>query len=187
MDLTVKELHMKKVSSLLFVAAASIFATGAKADDSSDSNADASRAFASTLEQSKAVIIRVPVDAQGQEDSTRAEMRVHVSDGSVASSTDVAGAFDKGIDAKTAPVLPSGAGDSSTSHRDSWGWDSWNGNGGYSYNHDYYNNYQPTYHCGSHYNYTYAQPVYYYYSYPQYISGYWEFHPYHYYYYGRGW
>lgn len=183
---------MKKMNSMLLAASMAVFGTAALADG--DSNADVGQAFAAQLEQSEGVIVRVPVNAQGQEDSTSAEMRVLTSGQNVASPEAAATAFDQGLDASTGSVLNFDS-DSSTSHssRDSYGWNSWNsGNNGYSGNNYsnsyYYNSYQPTYHCGSSYSYNYSRPVYYNYTPRVYSSyGYWEYHPYNYYHYSRRW
>lgn len=186
---------MKKMISLLFAATLTVCGSAAVADESADSNAQAGQEFAAKLERSQGVMVRVPVTADGQEDSTNAEMRVLLSEQDLASPAAADSAFERGLDASIGAVLSDG-GDSSTNHSNgnSYGWNSWNSNGyssysGYGYNNSYYHNsYRPTYRCGNSYNYNYSRPVHYDHSRRVYTSGgYWQWHPYRYYYYRRGW
>ena len=115
-----------------------------------DSSADANEGFVKKVEASKGVVIRVPVNEQGEENTQKAELRVHVNGTSVQSSSDVLNAWAQSADAsKQQEVKADETVDSSTC-----GW--W----GYRYNTwarpYYYTTYRPTYYYyGSYYPYTY--------------------------------
>jgi hypothetical protein len=126
-----------------------------------DSSADAQNRYTNTVADSGGVVLRVPIDQQGRELASSAEMRVvgHLDD-----STNLPEAFRTGTDAATAPTL--NATDSSTdASRDSstWGWYGYRGNGWYP--NYYYNSYYPRYYSyGNYYNYGYPYYNNYYYN-----------------------
>ena len=130
-----------------------------------DSNADADGGFHKTVAHSSAVMIKVPIDQHGDENTNAAEMRL-ITNGSKAQPADFASAWAAGTDVSKQPVVtkPGAAGDTSTatdsSTWGSWGWGNWYG-WGWSY--DFYYTYQPFY---------YYYPAYYYYSTPFYYSYY---------------
>jgi hypothetical protein len=133
-------------------------ATAGLADE--DSSADAQARFTQTVEDAGGVVLRVPINEQGQELASAAEMRV-VS-GDVDTSTNLPEAFRTGVDAGQAPAL---GGDSSTDADSStYGWyGGWRGYGWYpSY---YYNSYYPRYYSyGNYYNFGYPYYRNYYYN-----------------------
>lgn len=169
----------KKLRSLSLGAALLLVPTGFAFSEGGDSSSDAADGFARVVEGSTAVMIRVPLNAQGAEDTNAAEMRVYT--GQPVSGAQLEAAWQTGVDASTQPVLNR---DSSTSvGRDGyyWGWNQWNNWGWQSAY--YYNNYQPYYgYYGNYYNY--YRPTYYnsYYSQP-----YYGYYGYRYYYYNRYW
>ena len=116
-------------ASTAMLLAASAFA------DNSDSSASASAAYAETVAESDAVIVKVPIDAEGREVPEAAEMRVTLaSDGSTSSLEEV---FINGVSVDTQAVFDVNS-DSSTS----WGrcgWSNWQGYG------QRYNHYVPSY------------------------------------------
>lgn len=130
-----------------------------------DSSSDATGGFSQVVSSSEGVMIRVPVDAQGLENTDAAEMRVHVGP-SISDSTSLPTAFESAVDASAQPQLS----ETDLNRDSSTGWRHWN-NCGWQYN--YYYNYRPTYcNYGSYYSYNY--PTYYnycgyrYYYYPRY-------------------
>ncbi len=133
-----------------------------------DTSADA-KGFASLLDESPGLVIRVAIDSQGRENSTSAQMRVATE--AITHEGQVQAAFEQGFDASTQAQVSSQdiAADSSTCgfypYTYSYGWMP-------AY---YYNIYNPVYYYSG-YNYTYSAPVYYsnwnysyrYYYYPRY-------------------
>lgn len=131
-----------KVVSRVFAASAlvaSMAVVSAAALADGDSSADASNGFAQSVEESEAVIIRVPVNAQGAEMTDAAEMVLHHG-ADLGTSGDLVAAFAAGQDAGEQPEVDVNS-DSSTS-RYSYGWNRWRNYGYYNY---YYRNYTPTY------------------------------------------
>ena len=148
-------------------------ATAALAANGGDSDADASAGFVKTVQQSTAVMIRVPVNDKGQENTDAAELRVYTGP-DASTSSNLAAAFEAAKPANSQPSVSAAdiSKDSSTH-----GWYGWN-RCGWQTNYYYY--YQPTYYCGGSY-YRYYQPTYYtYYTQPNYCG-------YRYYYYHRYW
>ena len=139
-----------------------------------DSDADAGAGFVKQVEQSTALMIRVPINEKGQENTDAAELRLH-NGASVSTSSNLVAAFEAGVPASTEQsVSAADVSKDSSTH----GWYGWRGCGWQQQNYYYY--YQPTYYsCGSYY--TYYQPIYYnYYTQPNYCG-------YRYYYYQRHW
>ncbi len=152
----------------LSMAAMLAFAGAAVAQD--DSSSDVAAGYPAVVAESGAVVIRVPVDANGIENSTAAELRVTEA---AAQSTAVEGAFEAGTPVvKAAFVDPDS--DSSTEHS-SYGWNNYN-NYGYGSSYGGYNCYRPSYsYYTSNWSYSYS------YTYTSYSYG----HNYNYYYYPR--
>jgi hypothetical protein len=150
-----------------------------------DSSADAA-GFAQAVAGSDAVIIRVPLDAQGRELSSAAELRVS-SGADMSTSSDLQAAFDAGVDASSQPQLDIDA-DSSTSWSNScnYGWNRYSYGSGWNSSYNYYSSYTPTYYYGyntSYYNsYSYS-----YSSYRDYYRPSGNYYGYRYYYYDRCW
>jgi hypothetical protein len=167
-----------KLFSLVFSVIAVAVSAVSFAD--TDSSAIDSRAMTAKIEHSTGVVLRVPINAAGQELGEAAEMRVVKSaDSSTSSSQDLVSLFNAGVDASKVPQLDSSttSGDTSTC----WGWRRWNYGYGWN-NRYYYTNYQPTYYYyGNTYNYSYRS-YYNYYS-PYYYNNYncWGYRYYYYY------
>lgn len=126
------------------------FASAGFADD--DSSSDVSGGFAQSVEESEAVIIRVPVNAQGAEVTDDAEMVLHHG-ADLGTSGDLTAAFTAGQSVAEQPEVDLDS-DSSTSHRGYYGWNRWRYNGCYN---NYYRGYSPVYYYGSNYwNYSYS-------------------------------
>lgn len=128
--------------------------TAVRGDDG-DSSADASAGFHTSVEASQAVMIRVPVNANGEEDTTAAAIRVYTGPQVTGTPSDFATAWNSAVDGTSQPVVNT-AGDSSTSMFNGgyYGWyNPYRYNGWYS---NYYSNYYPQYYySGSYYNYGY--------------------------------
>ncbi len=178
-----------KISKMIFasmMAAAALTTTQIFADG--DSSAMDSSTMTSAVENSGGVMIRVPVDAEGHELSSAAEMRV-TSSVDAATLAALPTAWNSGLDMTTAPLLDSSTdSDSSTSH---YGWNQWNNsysgwnNNNYNQN-SCYNNYRPIYSNYGH-QYSYGTPRYYN-TYQPFNYGNYSCHGYSYYYYPRrGW
>jgi hypothetical protein len=161
---------MRKTWHLAGIAALALAAPVAYGWDG-DTSADVD-GFASTLNNAPGVVLRVPIDAEGRENSSSAELRV--AERTVASPEEVETAFARGLATTGQPQITGQdiSTDSSTcgffSYQYNWGWSP-------AY---YYYNYTPTYYSGGYY-YTYTTPYYYYsnfdygyryYYYPRYFS-----------------
>jgi hypothetical protein len=144
-----------------------------------DTSADAA-SFHSVVRASEGVMIGVPINERGEENTSAAQIRVF--DGPVPAVSELPRAWARAVDGTRQPVHDSNAdsstdGDSSTS---GWGWNRW---GGYGWRYNYYNYYQPRYYYyGNYYNY--GQP-YYYTNYYNYDTS--PYYGYRWYYYGRIW
>jgi hypothetical protein len=138
-----------------------------------DSSSDAAGGFAAHVAQSQAVIIQVPINAQGEELTDAADMRLYQG-ADLNTNGDFASAFATAQPAADQPEVDVSA-DSST--HGSYGWSSWRNNG-WSYN--YYYNYRPTYYYNT-YSYNYYTPYY-----RNYYTG-GNYYGYRYYYYRRCW
>ena len=160
---------MTKWIHTLGATTAMLFAASAMADNS-DSSASAAAGYAETVAGSDAVIVKVPIDANGLEVRDAAEMRVTgAADNSTSS---LESAFASGVSVDTQAVFDVNS-DSSTS----WGhcgWSNWQGYGnGYNYYTPSYTYYQSTWS----YQYNYSQTSY---------SPWGGYNSYNYYYYQRG-
>lgn len=137
----------------------------AHADDR-DSNADAT--FHS-VSDSTGVLLRVPIDAHGDEDTNAAELRVLTIEPGRAVTAD--SLPHEWANARTMDLNTAAPGDSSVDSSTSWwGWNNWCGYGWRSPYHYYYN-YTPSFnYYGDHYRYAgYSHPNY---SYPSYYNSY---------------
>lgn len=172
----------KAILSMALAVAPVILAGTASAQQDSSSNLV--NGF-SQVSQGKGLMVRVPVNAQGQEDGRLAEVRVPFS--ASVNSNDVnqlARAFDAST--KISPSMFDVTNDSST-HLNFGGY-------GYGWNYGYYYgwqnpNYFYSYNWGYAYNnytYVYATPYYSTYYAPYYYNNY-NYYGYRYYYYPRGW
>jgi hypothetical protein len=145
-----------------------------------DSNADAA---ARTVSTSEGVILRVPIDARGNENTDAAELR-SLGIGNSVGPDGLAKAWDSAIEMQPETIAPAdSSSDSSTAW---WGWNRWNGYGWRS-PYYYYNSYTPRFnYYGNYYNYYgYSYPTY---SYPYYWNSYapyGNYYGYRYYYYPR--
>jgi hypothetical protein len=169
-----------KLAGLALVAtlAAPAFAQG-------DSSADADAGFHNQVAASTAVILRVPINAKGEELSDKAEMRLY-NGAPVSTSGDFATAFETSTSLAGQPVLTTGAdGDSSTSY--GYGWSGYgNGYGGWCSQY-YYSSYTPSYTYGSS-SWGYSRPYYNdYYGYGYNRPGCYGYNDWRYYYYPRHW
>ena len=137
-----------------------------------DTSADASRGFGALIQETKGVILRVPINAQGEENTNAVEVRFVTNTVNTGDSSTAVTLWD------SAKVPPNSAEFQGTNapDRDSstWGWYNWYGYGWR--NPYYYYSYYPTYYYyGNYYSY---RPYWYYNSY---YGNYW--YRYYYYYY----
>lgn len=134
-------LNLKMVKrSLVLGMGLTLAAMTAPAFAGDDSSSDAAGGFGAQLDQANGVIVRVPINAQGDELTDAAELRMHAGQ-DMSTSGDFEAAFAAGTDATSQPNVTAAdvSRDSSTS-----GW-----YGDYSrscgWQHNYYYSYQPTY------------------------------------------
>jgi len=148
-----KERTMKvtnKILSSLTLALVLPLGGAAMADDNGDSSADTS--FVDEVEASQGMMIMVPINEQGEENTDAAEVRLDTSDVGVASAADISTAWESGLDVTAAPTVDGDINsDSSTGFRSRQcrGWQP-----AYTYR-----SYQPTYRYYS-YTYVYVRPIY---------------------------
>jgi hypothetical protein len=136
-----------------------------------DTSANAPSGFGSVIQKSKGVILRVPVNADGEENTDASEIRFVQEDSRLEASERLPSAWDRAVavDKKDEAVLGKNtvsknpADDSST-----WGWYYWHWNGWMRPFYYYY--YVPTFY---YFNYWYSYPVY----------SFWNFGGFRYYYY----
>jgi len=138
------------------------------AQDQGDSSADAPGQFGDVISKTKGVMIRVPMNASGEENTDMAEMRFYQKNGSVNRNANPSKLWGETVpagksDAVTGRNMPEGH-DSST-----WGWWNWYGLGWMYPN--YYVYYYPTfywggwwYHYGYYWNWVYNGWNYYYFN-----------------------
>jgi hypothetical protein len=137
---------MKANLKLLSVAALLSFGGVAFAQD--DSSADAAAGYAPVVAESQAVVLRVPVDANGIENAAGAELRVSAE--AIDSATAAVDAFQAGTPVAKETLFDANS-DSSTSRYGYGGYNSygcgWNTYSNYGYGSSYggYSNYRPTY------------------------------------------
>lgn len=120
------------------------------ADDNGDSSADTS--FVDAVEASQGMMIMVPINEQGQENTDAAAVRLDTRNVGVFSAADISTAWESGLDVTAAPTVADDINnDSSTGfrHRQPRGWQP-----AYTYR-----AYQPSYRYYS-YTYVYVRPIY---------------------------
>jgi hypothetical protein len=129
------------------------FSAGALADG--DDNAIVRGGFLSQVQAAKGVVMRVEINARGEEKRDSATLRLHVGDAPVRGAADVQTAFTRGVDASQQPQLTA-----ADLERDS------NTHGWWRYHHRgwaapyYYVGYTPVYYSYG-YSYTFYNPTYY--------------------------
>lgn len=168
----------KMLYGLLFVGTMALTPFPAFADDG-DSNADAIRRV---VRSSTGAMIKVPFDAQGNENTNAAELRVvRAPPSESVTSRDLPEIWASGIAmSRSTAVSADTSTDSSTNW---WGWRNWYGYGYQPYY--YYNYYRPYYnYYGDYYNYGYYNyyPLYY-----NYYNSYGSNYGWRYYYYNSYW
>ncbi len=141
--------------------------------DGGDSNADAAANFTRVVQDAQAAIIKVPVNQQGDELTTAAELRVYAGSPVAEASTSIETAFNAATPTTGVPQVTS---DDISRDSSTWGWFGYGNNGWYN---NYYSSYRPYYYYGGSY-YNYSNP----YCYNDYsYSG--SYYGYRYYYYPR--
>ncbi len=153
-----------KILSVAFLACAATSPPPVLANG--DTSADVSGGFADVLNRTHAVVLRVPINDKGEENTNAAEIRFDHSNEAVTRATNPETVWSRAVNpGRAAEVLGTNApaGDSST-----WGWYNWY-NIGWAYPY-YYSYYYPTFYWNSYY---------YYYAY----GWYWNWYDYRYYYY----
>lgn len=166
-----------KIFKLAVCALISVSSSAVLADR--DSSAIDSQALTSLVQESTGVVLKVPINAQGEELRSGTELRVVNATNMSTRSENLPNVWSAGVDSSNTPQVDSStdSGDSST-----WGWNRWNNYYGWS-NNCYSNWYQPTYYYyGTNYNYGYYN--YYNHYQPYYYNGY-NYAGYRYYYYIR--
>lgn len=133
------------LSRVVLGAALLIAGSGVYAQDEGDSSADAPGRFADVISKSKGVVIRVPMNASGEENTDMAEMRFYQKTTPVKHNSNPSKLWSEAVSAgKTDEVtgrnMPEGH-DSST-----WGWWNWYGRGWVYPN--YFTYYYPTFYWG---------------------------------------
>jgi hypothetical protein len=150
--------------------------------DGGDSSADAGANFHDVVATSQAAMIRVPVNAAGDEDTSSAEIRVYAGPAVNGQPADFRAAWDRAADGNTQPVV--NGGDSSTNG--GYGYYGWyNPYRSYGWYGNYYTSYYPSYYYSGYY-YNYGSPYYYDYSNSWYYGNGYNYY-YRYYWYPRNW
>lgn len=133
---------MKRTLQILSFAAVATVSGLASAQD--DTSASAAASYATSVVESQAVIVRVPVGADGREQLDAVEMRLASAVGADEGVTALESAFTSGVAVLREAVLDENS-DSSTSAGWRCGWNNYGGYAhGYGRQHNYYT-YQPTY------------------------------------------
>jgi hypothetical protein len=139
-------------AKILAVAAIAVYPAAARADHG-DSASDAPGGFADAIQHTHAVLLRVPVDAAGRENTGAAELRFYQANAPVTAASNPELAWSHATDLGRTPEVMgrnSPQGDSPT-----WGWWYWYNVGWV--NPYYYSYYYPTFYWNNYYyNYSYA-------------------------------
>jgi hypothetical protein len=139
------------VTRLILATATLSFGSLALADDNGDSSADTS--FVSEVEASQGMMIMVPVNEAGEENTDAAQVRLDTSSEGVSSEADISTAWNEGLDVTDAAQVSDADIDSDSStgfrHRQNRGWQP-------AY---HYRSYQPSYRYYGH-SYVYVRPIY---------------------------
>jgi len=157
-----------------FIACSSFLMLGLAASaNADDSNADAPIGFAAAASGAQGVILRVPVNERGEENTDAAEIRFLHESMSGLSEAAVATAWDRAITAEADDTLLGRSGPQVDPRADSstWGWNWWRWNGWVRPY--YYATYWPTFYYNGWYRYNYYS--------------YWNWGYYRYYYYNWYW
>jgi hypothetical protein len=157
-----------RVLLALAVASSLMTAQLVRADDTS---ADAPSGFGSVIKKSKGVLLRVPVNAQGEENTNAAEMRFYQGENRLEAGERLPTAWDRAVAVDKNDEVVLGKNTSSVNPADdssTWGWYHWHWNGWMQPFYYYY--YVPTFY---YYNFWYSYPFY----------SFWNFGGYRYYYY----
>ena len=165
----------RTIKAIIAVAIASCLAQPAFADDQIRDSSSAANSFHATVKSAKGVVLRVPVNAQGQENTSAVVMRLY--DGetrATANDAKIEQIWNAGKSIGNVPEVSEQAiQDGAT-----WGWNRYNYNTGWNYGYNYYN-YRPYgYYYGNYYNYSYNNYT------PYYYTNYYGNYGYRYYYYG---
>lgn len=165
-------MFLKNIFSAFLLLSAMVVTPLSYADGPSDSSSDASRGFLSDVQASKALVLRVPINERGEENTSMASMRLYQGDEDLSQGADIVTAWDE---SKSIDDQPTVSGDAPTDGS-TWGWYGYRGRGwARPY---YYSGYTPyAYYYGS--SYYYRTPSYY-----SYYSPYYGSYGYRYYYYG---
>jgi len=119
-----------------------------------DSSADAGPGFVAKVEAANGVILRVPINQLGQENTSQAEMRLHLDDIEVTSVATAETVWERATSIEAQPIVT----DSDIEDGSTYGW--WGYRRSNWSNAYYYNTYRPRYfYYGTYYNY--SQPYYY--------------------------
>lgn len=146
------------------------FAVPALADGPTDTSSDVAQGFLADVQATKAVVIRVPINEQGEENTSAAMMRMYQGDTDLSQGQEIVDAFTSGKSVDSQPTFSDTPTDSST-----WGWYGYRGYGWRSPY--YYYGYRPYAYYGG-YSYRYYTPSYY-----SYYGSYYPYSGYRYYYY----
>lgn len=137
-------------------ASASASVTG-DGEETVEASSQAEGGFDAVVKESSAVVLRVPINAKGEENTSAAEIRL-INGSPSMSEQALVGAFDSAESMADVPVVDS----EETVDVSTCGWNSYYGYGGWQPSY-YYSSYQPTYYSyGSYYNYSYSQSYSYY-------------------------
>jgi len=172
------EVLMKQIwKTVIAMAVATCLAQPAWADEPiRDSDAAAANGFLADVQNAKGVILRVPVNAAGEENTSEATLRVYAGDTRAAGSfAEAESIWNASKDQGNVPQVDEEAiVDGAT-----WGWNRYNYGFGWRGGYNYYN-YRPySYYYGNYYNYGYSG---YYNYYPTYYTNYYGNFGYRYYY-----
>lgn len=167
-------MRMKKTMATILLTAAVSLPAVALADGPTDSSSDAARGFITDVKEARAVVLRVPINERGEENTAMVSMRLYKGDEDLSQGKDIAEAWDAGKSIDNQPSVT----DDTPTDSSTWGWyrhRSYYGGWAQPY---YYSSYTPyAYYYGS--SYYYGSPSYY-----SYYSPYYGSYGYRYYYYG---
>lgn len=154
---------MRRIAKVIVALAVTGFmAQPALADDQiRDGASDAANGFLAKVQGANAVVLRVPVNAQGEENTSAATMRLYAGETrATANSSAIETIWNSSTDIGNVPKVT----DQSIRDGATWGWGGYRSNYGWQGGYNYYN-YRPyAYYYGNYYNYTnygYNNPYYY--------------------------
>ena len=130
-----------------------------------------SSAMVGAVKSSKAAIIRVPIDDQGRELLSSAEMRLVQESVASSDQSTIPKVWENGLHVANTPTVDSSTSGDTSTHGYRYGWNPWYwGNAGW-YAPNYYTGYWPSYYYNG-YSYSYGSPYYYNYYSPSYVNNY---------------